>query len=402
MKRIGMLTAFLMVVSVCAIAQENPPGGSRLPISEDQFSTRDQRLLNIARSADAAWLASDFDGAIRFCDQGISLAPKEPGFWANKTSALMQRARIRYYQGTHSSDDAVKKQMIEAARADLRAALITSEKTLDLVRSLPTPDDPQLLELFKFHQVLALKLRAQAMYLVTNLVDESYASLAVSAIEDYVAVESDPQEKLLAQLHAGEMLIRTRKFREAFGAYQQILIDKPDNADANLGAAVSLINLAFESNEKDSLEQGLQYLTKFVDKAPERHPIRGSAEEALHYLTAAQSPLTLPEPATVGSEKSSVPAKATAVGGVFNGKALNLPKPPYPAIAKFARVQGSIPVRVVIDEEGNVVQAQAESGHPLLQAAAVTAAREARFSPTLLSGRPVKVMGIIIFNFIAQ
>src|SRR5690349_23835068 len=99
MKRIGMLTAFLVVVSVCVVAQETPPGGSRLPISEDQFSTRDQRLLNIARSADAAWLASDFDGAIRFCDQGISLAPKEPGFWANKTSALMQRGRLRYFQG---------------------------------------------------------------------------------------------------------------------------------------------------------------------------------------------------------------------------------------------------------------------------------------------------------------
>jgi len=87
---------------------------------------------------------------------------------------------------------------------------------------------------------------------------------------------------------------------------------------------------------------------------------------------------------------------------VVNGKALNLPKPPYPAIARFARAQGSIPVRVLIDEDGNVIEAQAESGHPLLQGAAVTAARAAKFSPTLLSGHPVRVMGIIIFNFVAQ
>ncbi len=401
MKRIGILTAFVAVISFCAIAQEPAPGSSRLPISEDQFATKDQKLLNIAKSADAAWLVSDFDGAIRYCDQGISLAPKEPGFWANKTSALMQRARTRYYQGTHSSDEGVKKEMIAAARADIRAALTTSEKTLDLVRSLPVPDDPQLLDLYKFHQVLALKLRAQAMYLVTSLVDESYASLAVSAIDDYVALETDSQEKLLAQLHGGEMLIRTRKFREAYSEYQKILINNPDNADANLGAAVSLINLGFDTNEKASSEQGLQYLATFLDKAPEKHPMKGSAEEALHYLKEAKSPLTFPEPANVTPERSSGP-KLPIVGGVLNGKALSLPKPPYPAIAKFARVQGSIPVRVLIDEDGNVLDAQAESGHPLLQGAAVTAARAAKFSPTLLSGRPVRVMGIITFNFNAQ
>jgi len=401
MKRIGILTAFVAVISFCVVAQEPAPGNSRLPIAGNQFSTTDQTVLNIARSADAAWLTGDFDGAIRFCDQGISLAPKEPGFWANKTAALMQRARTRYYQGANSPDAGVKKEMIEAGRADVRAALMTSGKTLDLVRSLPVPDNPQLLDLYKFDQVLALKLRAQAMYLVTNLVDESYASLAVSAIEDYVALETDAQEKLLAQLHAGEMLIRTHKFREAFSEYQKILIDTPDNADANLGAAVSLINLGFDTNEKASSEQGLQYLANFVDKASEKHPVKGSAEEALRYLKEAKSPLTVPAPANARPEKSSDP-HAPIVGGVVNGKALNLPKPPYPAIARFARAQGSIPVRVLIDEDGNVIEAQAESGHPLLQGAAVTAARAARFSPTLLSGHPVRVMGIITFNFVAQ
>jgi TonB family protein len=399
MKRVSILTALIAVTSFCVIAQETTSNGSRLPVSENQFSTKDQTLLNIARSADAAWLASDFDGAIRFCEQGISFAPKEPGFWANKTSALMQRARIRHYQATHSSDDEMMREMIEAGRADIRAALTASGKTLDLVRSVPAPNDPQLLDIYQFHQVLALKLRAQAMYLVTNLVDESYASLTLSAIEDYVAVETDSQEKLLAQLHAGEMLLKTRKLREAFGVYQRILSSEPDNSDANLGAAVSLISLGFEANEKSSLEQGIEYLARFVDKAPEKHPIKGSAEQALGYLKEKKSPLVYPEPAGVPREASSQP-RQPIVGGVLNGKGLDLPKPPYPAIARFARVQGSISVRVLIDEEGRVTNAQAESGHPLLQGAAVAAAREAKFSPTLLSGRPVQVMGIIVYKFV--
>jgi protein TonB len=57
---------------------------------------------------------------------------------------------------------------------------------------------------------------------------------------------------------------------------------------------------------------------------------------------------------------------------------------------------------VTVDENGNVVSAQAVSGHPLLQAAAVAAARGAKFSPTKLSGQAVKVTGVIQYNFVAE
>lgn len=85
--------------------------------------------------------------------------------------------------------------------------------------------------------------------------------------------------------------------------------------------------------------------------------------------------------------------------GVVNGKALNLPKPAYPAAAKAVRAQGAVNVQVIIDEEGNVISATAVSGHPLLRSAAVSAAREAKFSPTKLEGRPVRVTGVIVYNF---
>ncbi|MGH9949828.1 MAG: energy transducer TonB, partial [Pyrinomonadaceae bacterium] len=87
-------------------------------------------------------------------------------------------------------------------------------------------------------------------------------------------------------------------------------------------------------------------------------------------------------------------------GGVLNGKAISLPKPPYPAAAKAVRAGGSVSVQVLIDENGNVVSASAVSGHPLLRAAAAAAARGAKFSPTKLSGQPVKVSGVITYNFV--
>ncbi|HYY57442.1 MAG TPA: TonB family protein [Pyrinomonadaceae bacterium] len=98
------------------------------------------------------------------------------------------------------------------------------------------------------------------------------------------------------------------------------------------------------------------------------------------------------------------PPKPTAPisGGVLNGKAISLPKPQYPAIARTARASGTVTVQVTIDENGSVISARAVGGHPLLQAAAVAAARGARFSPTKLSGQPVKVTGVITYNFLPQ
>lgn len=96
------------------------------------------------------------------------------------------------------------------------------------------------------------------------------------------------------------------------------------------------------------------------------------------------------------------PPKAPISGGVLNGKAVRLVQPPYPAIARSAHASGQVRVQIVIDENGNVISAAPVSGHPLLQGAAVSAARASKFTPTKLSGQPVKVSGVIIYNFVAQ
>ena len=101
-------------------------------------------------------------------------------------------------------------------------------------------------------------------------------------------------------------------------------------------------------------------------------------------------------------EPKPTPPRAPISGGVLNGKAISLPKPAYPAIARQAHASGTVVVQVTIDENGSVISAHAVSGHPLLQSVAVAAARGARFSPTKLSGQPVKVTGVITYNFVAQ
>lgn len=87
-------------------------------------------------------------------------------------------------------------------------------------------------------------------------------------------------------------------------------------------------------------------------------------------------------------------------GGILNSKSVSLPLPEYPETAKSVKAAGSVMVQVTIDEEGNVISAQAVSGHPLLRDSAVKAARDAKFSPTFLSGKAVKVVGVVVYNFV--
>jgi periplasmic protein TonB len=119
-------------------------------------------------------------------------------------------------------------------------------------------------------------------------------------------------------------------------------------------------------------------------------------------VTTTPAKVNIAEEPPPPAAPSPTPRTAPISGGVLNGKAISLPKPQYPPIARAAHAAGTVVVQVLIDENGSVVSAKAVSGHPLLQAVAVAAARQARFSPTKLSGQPVKVTGVIQYNFVAQ
>ncbi|HEV3410621.1 MAG TPA: TonB family protein [Chthoniobacterales bacterium] len=109
-------------------------------------------------------------------------------------------------------------------------------------------------------------------------------------------------------------------------------------------------------------------------------------------------------PAKLNAEQTAKgQAKKNVIsGGVLDRKAISKPQPRYPDAAKGSGASGKVEVQVVVDEKGRVESAKAISGHRLLREAATQAARKARFTPTLLSGQPVKVTGVITYNFVLQ
>jgi TonB family protein len=125
------------------------------------------------------------------------------------------------------------------------------------------------------------------------------------------------------------------------------------------------------------------------------------------FAGSAQTPTETPQPpadyrgpvSTSNGVANSTGARQIS-GGVLNGKAKSLPKPVYPPAARAVKASGAVTVQVLIDETGAVISATAINGHPLLREAATSAARGAVFSPTLLQGQPVKVSGVITYNFV--
>ena len=123
--------------------------------------------------------------------------------------------------------------------------------------------------------------------------------------------------------------------------------------------------------------------------------------------SAANMPLAEgPSVKSEGEAPAALPVRSGPLkpisGGVLNGKALSLPAPQYPDLARRTGSSGVVEVEVVIDVTGKVISAKATSGPGVLRQAAEMAAKLARFGPTLLSGQPMKVSGVITYNFTLQ
>ena len=208
-------------------------------------------------------------------------------------------------------------------------------------------------------------------------------------------------------------------------------VPKKINGGILNGKATSLPKPAYPAEAKAAGLEGTVYVNVVIDEngavesavaSTETHKVvRGKGEEAVEVevppadpllrdaaekaaLQATFSPTRLSgQPVKVsGTIVFNFVSQASPVADieVLNGKAISLPQPGYPPAALAVRAQGVVTVKVIVDEGGEVIAAAAASGHPLLRAAAVEAAKAAKFSPTIVDGRTAKVNGVLTYNFV--
>ena len=134
-------------------------------------------------------------------------------------------------------------------------------------------------------------------------------------------------------------------------------------------------------------------------------PLPGSGAGITGGFLAAGSPWTSTDAAVPCATGAGAPLPAARrtpqlVGGnVLEGRIVKRVDPAYPRLAVQARISGSVVLQIGVDEEGNVEDIRVIQGHPLLVDAAVQAVRQWKYSPTLLNGEPVRVVGIVTVVF---
>jgi TonB family protein len=103
----------------------------------------------------------------------------------------------------------------------------------------------------------------------------------------------------------------------------------------------------------------------------------------------------------VGCLSAEYPKRKKMVyAGVLNIKAIDIPKPEYPAEAKSEKITGEVKAIVVVDETGKVVWARVNNRHSLLQAAVKKVVCKPRFKPATISANPISVSGLITYRFL--
>jgi len=200
-------------------------------------------------------------------------------------------------------------------------------------------------------------------------------------------------------------------------------IDMNLNANLSVGNSLSNFNFNTNTNLNTNVNTNLNTNTNLTTKtnanartpSPTPRPTATPNANANTNSNSSNSDVATPPPPSNTRPSVTPPPNATPIpsppalpsnrpvnAGVLNGRAVNLPKPAYPPIAKQMRASGQVAVQVFVDETGNVTSAKATSGNSLLRAPAEAAARQSRFNPIIIGDRAVKATGIVVYNFINQ
>ena len=188
---------------------------------------------------------------------------------------------------------------------------------------------------------------------------------------------------------AGKAVASTASIEVVFPELRLVKVSGPGDR-VIMGAAV-------EGPDRSNVKTIQGEVAPNPDAVPIREAPKGEVEGVMAGRVGDRDAVSLP-PDMPRTNSAAMPK--TVSGGVLNGKAMSLAKPTYPAAAKAVRAAGSVNVQVLIAEDGSLLSANAVSGHPLLRSASRIAACSSKFSPTLLMGDPVKVSGVITYNFV--
>jgi len=250
-----------------------------------------ETLAKTFKAGNEALIAKNYDAAIASFDEGLAADPEQPALLTNKAIALDRRGIEKFNNGARNKVDADT----EAGRNDFRAAADAAGLGVKYLKAQTPPTDAAAVAQFNKNKIAALATYAEAMRLfVSNTPDHARADEGYAAYTEYIAAETDPVKKAAAEAQAAKLLFDSNMYDKALAAYGKILERNPDDPDALVYSGMTLFNEAYAANDKEKFQQAANFLQRFVDKAPDTHPLKADAKGVLQNIKDSQN--IKPEP----------------------------------------------------------------------------------------------------------
>ena len=182
---------------------------------------------------------------------------------------------------------------------------------------------------------------------------------------------------------------------EGIANLKQALLIDPNYSDAMAYMNLLIRERADLRDTKAEYAADIAVADEWMQKA-----LAAKKSQTMSGMSLAPPPPPPPPPPPQSAGAPASPTRVRVSGMVQQANLITKVDPVYPPLAMQARISGQVRFTVIIGKDGNVLNIQLVSGHPLLVAAATDAVKQYVYRPTLLNGNPVEVITQVDVNFV--
>jgi tetratricopeptide (TPR) repeat protein len=252
---------------------------------------KNQIIQKALQDGNSAFEAKNFDTAIVRYTEGIEADPQYVGsvpvLAANKAMALRARGVATYNEAIKSTDASTKAQGVIKAKKDMSDAMDSLQQAWAILKTANPAEDPN----YAANKTRVLDNAKDTAQLMVRMeqADTDKIPTAKALLDEYEAAATEPAKKAEAKLLVADLYRIAGDSEKAITAYKEVLTVSPDNVDALAGLGLSLVNQGYIANDKASLQEGANYLQKFISAAPDTHRYKKDAAMLIDSLKAEQN-----------------------------------------------------------------------------------------------------------------
>jgi lipopolysaccharide biosynthesis regulator YciM len=248
-------------------------------VKNSKIENSNKVIAAATKEGNTAFQAKDYNTAITKYTEGIEADPdylgSAPILMNNRAVALRQRG-IDHYNNYNKTKDTAEQQ---AAKADFQASYDSAKASLALTTNAKSVAEPEIANSIpKYKADATAALREALRLLAKTKMDMTKMDELSSLFQDAILAEPLPEKKTILRMDMADVFRETGDCNKASEEYGKILSEKPEDPDALAGRGLCLINLGYENDKNEQLQEGLNVLQHFVDVAPDTHKLKESAK----------------------------------------------------------------------------------------------------------------------------